>query len=175
MSDGIAIETDRLILREWREEDLEPFAQMSMDPRVMEFFPSVQGKQTCRDTIAWISESIAAVGFAYWSVEVKGGPPFIGLIGLSQPSFEASFTPCVEVGWRLGYAMEGALASLTFGFETIGLDEIFAFCVHNNMPSRAVMERLGMTRDKASDFNHPKLDPASPLCPHVVYRIAKPG
>jgi RimJ/RimL family protein N-acetyltransferase len=180
MIDSPIIETERLILRQWRDDDLDAFAQMSMDPRVMAFFPSVQDRQTCQDTVAWIAASFAEVGFAYWSVEIKGASSFVGLIGLSIPSFQATFTPCVEVGWRLahdywghGYATEGALASLKFGFETKGLNEIVAFCVHNNMASRAVMERIGMTRDVAGDFDHPSLDPASPLCPHVLYRIAR--
>lgn len=180
MPDEVVIETERLILRHWRDDDLDAFARMGMDSRVMEFFPSVQDRQTCQDTMDWIVGSQKQYGFCFWAAEVKGGAPFIGFVGLILPSFDAAFTPCVEVGWRLahehwgkGYATEGARAALQFGFQSAGLDEIVSFCVVGNVRSRAVMERIGMTRDEAADFDHPSLDPASPLCRHVLYRINK--
>ena len=119
-------------------------------------------------------------GFGLWAVEVVDGAPFIGFIGLSVPRFETHFTPCVEVGWRLsrenwgyGYATEGALASLAFGFDTLGLDEIVSFTAPGNVRSRAVMERIGMTRDPQDDFDHPSLPEGHPLRRHVLYRIAR--
>ena len=120
-------------------------------------------------------------GFGLWAVEVVGGAPFIGFVGLSVPRFETHFTPCVEAGWRLsrenwgrGYATEGALAALAFGFDTLGLDEIVSFTAPGNVRSRAVMERIGMTRDPQDDFDHPSLPEGHPLRRHVLYRIARP-
>lgn len=174
------IETDRLVLRHWRDGDLDEFARMSLDTRVMEFFPTIQDRQTCVETIAWITDCIDQNGFGFLVAEIKGGAPFIGFVGLSVPSFTTSFTPCVEVGWRLateywgkGYASEAARASLQYGFDHVGLEEIVSFCVAKNYRSRAVMERVGMKRDEANDFDHPSLEENSPLRQHVLYRINK--
>jgi RimJ/RimL family protein N-acetyltransferase len=117
---------------------------------------------------------------------VRGGTSFIGLVGLSRPGFEAHFTspkaPCVEIGWRLaqehwrnGYASEAANACLRFGFEKLTLQEIVAFTVPSNERSRAVMTRIGMSRDPADDFDHPNLEPGHPLRRHVLYRISRSG
>ena len=118
-------------------------------------------------------------GFGVWAVEVIGGAPFIGFIGLSVPSFDAPFTPCVELGYRLafehwghGYATEGSRAALDFGFTTVGLSEIVAMATVGNVRSRRVMERLGMTRDPADDFDHPNIVSGHPLRRHVLYRLA---
>ena len=107
-----------------------------------------------------------------------GAAPFIGFIGLSVPSFDAPFTPCVELGYRLafghwgrGYATEGARAAIAFGFTRIGLDEIVAMTAVRNERSRRVMERLGMTRNAADDFDHPNIVAGHPLRRHVLYRL----
>lgn len=117
-------------------------------------------------------------GFGLWAVEVTGGAPFIGFIGLSVPPFDAPFMPCVELGYRLafehwgrGYATEGSRAALAFGFETLGLAEIVAMTAIGNQRSRRVMERLGMTRNPADDFDHPAIISAHPLRRHVLYRV----
>ena len=109
---------------------------------------------------------------------MPGVAPFVGFVGLSVPTFEAHFTPCVEVGWRLarahwgrGYATEAAGAALTFGFSDVGLDEVVSFTVPHNRPSRRVMQRLGMRRDPAEDFEHPSLPEGHPLRRHVLYRL----
>jgi RimJ/RimL family protein N-acetyltransferase len=103
-------------------------------------------------------------------------------VGLAVPSFEASFTPCVEIGWRLarscwnlGYATEGARAVVAFAFETLRLAELVSFTVPANAPPRRVMEKLGMTRDPAEDFDHPSLPPEHPLRRHVLYRLRAPS
>ena len=171
--------TSRLRLRRWRDDDLEPFAALNADPRVREFFPSLQTRQESADSMQSIRNHWERRGFGVWAVEVIGGAPFIGFIGLSVPSFEAPFTPCVELGyrlafdhWRQGYASEGSRAALAFGFGALGLSEIVALTAVGNARSRRVMERLGMTRNPADDFDHPNIVAGHPLRRHVLYRLA---
>ena len=175
------LETERLILRRWRPEDLEPFAAINADPRVVEHFPGALSREESDALAARIEAHFAAHGFAQWAVEVRGLVPFAGFIGLSVPQFEAHFTPCVEIGWRLaatcwgsGYATEGASAALAFGFEALGLAEIVSFTVPANVRSRRVMEKLGMRHDPAGDFEHPLLPPGHRLRRHVLYRLPLP-
>jgi RimJ/RimL family protein N-acetyltransferase len=125
-----------------------------------------------------IAAGFAERGFGFWAVEVVGVTPFAGFIGLSVPRFTAHFTPCVEIGWRLaqpywgrGYASEGARAVLRCAFEAAALPEIVAFTVPTNLRSRRVMEKLGMTRNPADDFDHPTVAAGHPLRRHVLYRI----
>jgi RimJ/RimL family protein N-acetyltransferase len=125
-----------------------------------------------------IGEHFDEHGFGLWAVEVVDGAAFVGFVGLAVPAFEAPFTPCVEIGWRLardawghGYATEAAHAALDYAFGPAALDEVVSFTTVTNAPSRAVMERLGMHRDPADDFDHPNLDAGHPLRPHVLYRI----
>ena len=191
------LSSNRLILRPWRDSDLEPFARLNDDPAVMEFMP----KRLTRDESDTFAARIRAVieqrGWGLWAVEVRagaagaaqesGGPrtpvaaeengvPFIGYVGLSVPNFEASFTPCVEIGWRLarehwgrGYASEAAAVCLRFAFEKLRLEEIVSFTVPLNKRSIGVMERIGMTRNADDDFDHPKLPSDHPLRRHVLY------
>lgn len=179
MTDTIPIETDRLILRAWRDEDRVPFAALNADPRVMRYFP----KPLTRVESDALAERVAAVlaerGWGWFAVEVRDGEPFIGFVGLNVPSYEIPCGPCVEVGWRLaraawgrGYASEAARAAVGFAFERLHLDEIVSFTAVANARSRAVMERLGMTRDPADDFDHPLLENGHPLRRHVLYRLA---
>lgn len=181
MIQPVELRTERLVLRQWRPDDREPFAAMGADPRVMEYFPSTLTREQS-DTIAdRIEAGIEERGFGFWAVEIPGAAPFAGFIGLSVPKFQTHFTPCVEIGWRLapqfwnlGYATEGAKASLAYGFETLNLPEIVAFAVTNNRASRRVMEKLGMTYDPGDDFDHPGLPHGHPLRRHVLYRIRRP-
>jgi ribosomal-protein-alanine N-acetyltransferase len=180
--DVVELETERLRLRAWLDEDLPPFAAMNADPRVMEFFPHTYDAAESVEGLARIRAHFAAHGFGLWAVEVKGGPPFVGMIGLAVPSFQAPFTPCVEVGWRLlpahwgrGYATEGARGALAFGFGTLGLHEIVSFTTAKNLRSRQVMERLGMSYTPDDDFLHPSLPEGHLLRPHVLYRITPAG
>lgn len=122
----------------------------------------------------------ASDGHGLWAVERREGRAFLGFVGLAAPSFEAAFTPCVEVGWRLdpgawgfGYASEAARAALAFGFSELGLGEIVSFTTVTNVRSRAVMERLGLSRDPADDFDHPSLPAGHPLRSHVLYRLGR--
>lgn len=174
------IKTKRLILRPWREEDLEPFARMNADPRVMEFFPSVLSKEESDALAKRISTKIEENGWGLWAVSVPGISEFIGFIGLNVPSITAHFTPAVEIGWRLaqeywgqGYATEGALAALTFGFENLNLDQIVAFTAKQNMRSMAVMKKIGMSHNPEDDFDHPNVAVGHQLRRHVLYRINK--
>jgi ribosomal-protein-alanine N-acetyltransferase len=172
--------TPRLILRPWNDEDLPAFAALNADPRVNEFLPGPLTTAQSDDLAARIGDHFDRHGFGLWAVEVTGVAPFIGFIGLAVPKFKSHFTPCVEIGWRLsaehwgrGYASEGALAARDFGFATLALDEIVSFTVPMNFRSRRVMERIGMTRDPADDFDHPSLPHSHLLCRHVLYRLRR--
>jgi RimJ/RimL family protein N-acetyltransferase len=175
----VEIHTDRLRLRNWLPGDREPFAALNADPRVVEYLPAALSRPESDRLIARIEAHFDRHGFGLWAVEIRAGARFAGFIGLAIPGFEAHFTPCVEVGWRLaaehwghGYATEGALAVLMFGFETLQLDEIVSFTVPGNARSRWVMEKLGMRHDPIDDFDHPALAEGHRFRRHVLYRIA---
>jgi RimJ/RimL family protein N-acetyltransferase len=172
------LSTERLLLRTWRSEDLEPFAALNADPRVMEFFSSVLARGESDALADRIARHIDEHGWGLWAVEIPGMAPFAGYVGLAVPRFDAYFTPCVEIGWRLahehwgqGYAIEGARAALSFGFKALELSEIVSFTASPNLRSRRVMERLGMTHDPADVFDHPGLPVEHSLRRHVLYRI----
>jgi len=172
--------TPRLRLRRWRPTDRDPFAAMNADAQVMEHFPAALSCEESDALASAIEHHFVEHGFGLWAVEIPGVAPFAGFVGLSIPRFVAPFMPAVEVGWRLavpywgfGYATEGARAALTYGFDSLGLSEIVSFTPPGNLRSRKVMERIGMTRDVAGDFDHPGLDAAHPLRRHVLYRIAR--
>ena len=174
------IATQRLLLRRWRPEDRAPFAAMNADPRVMEFFPKVATTAESDAQYDRIQAHFSLRGFGLWAVEVRGGAPFAGFIGLNAPRFEAHFTPCVEIGWRLaaeywgqGYATEGAQAALAFGFDELQLDEIVSLTVPPNRRSIRVMEKLGLTHDPGDNFAHPLIEDGHPLQVHVLYRIKR--
>lgn len=175
-----ALRTDRLLLRQWHEDDREPFAALNADPAVMEHFPALLTRDESDAVIDRHQALLAAGEPGVYAVEVVATGAFIGFVGLARPAFDADFTPCVEVGWRLarsawghGYATEGARAALTHGFDGLGLAEIVSFTFEGNARSRQVMERLGMTED--GHFAHPSLEPGHRLRPHVLYRLASPG
>jgi RimJ/RimL family protein N-acetyltransferase len=174
--------TERLILRPWCEADRAPFAALNADPRVMEFFPACLNRAESDAFADRIEAHFARHGFGLWAVELPGIVPFIGFIGLSIPRFEAHFTPCVEIGYRLaqaywgkGYASEGAKRVLIHGFDQLQLTEIVSFTARANLRSQAVMERIGMRRDLSGDFDHPALPENHWLRPHVLYRITGPA
>ena len=177
----IVAQTERLILRRWLASDREPFARMNADPRVMEFFPNVLSRE---ESDALVTERIEPhfeqYGFGLYAAELRESRAFIGFVGLAVPSFEAHFTPCVEIGWRLaaeywgrGLATEGAREIVRYAFDTLELDAIVSMTVPANVRSRRVMEKLGMTHDPADDFDHPRLPEAHPLGRHVLYRLRR--
>jgi RimJ/RimL family protein N-acetyltransferase len=170
-----SLSTPRLLLRRFTTEDLAPFAALNAHPLVVEWL----GKRTRAESDALaerINAEIDQEGWGFWAVEVVGGEPFIGMVGLHRVDLSYPFAPAVEIGWRLhpahwaqGYATEAAATSRDHGFAS-GLDEIVAFTAARNVRSQAVMRRIGMVRDPAADFDHPTLPADSPLRPHVLYR-----
>jgi RimJ/RimL family protein N-acetyltransferase len=181
MSPPPELRTGRLLIRAWRDDDVDAAAAMNADPRVMEFFPSVVTREETAAQIAAMRARVAETGYGFLPVEVVGGAPFVGMVGLLVPRFEAHFTPAVEIGWRLaavhwgrGYATEAARALLAYGFEQLALPEIVAFTTVANVRSQRVMDRLGMRRAQDDDFLHPALPDGHPLKPHVLYRLRRP-
>lgn len=170
------IRTERLVLREWREADREPWAEMSADPAVMEFFPATLDRAAADAAFDRFSTALEQRGWGLWALEYEGR--FLGFTGLNPVGFEAPFAPATEIGWRLrreawgrGFATEAARAAVAHAFAELGLLELVSFTAVGNLRSRAVMERLGMTHDPAEDFDHPNVQPGSPLRRHVLYRV----
>lgn len=171
------LETPRLLLRPWQEGDREPFRRMNADPRVMEFFAASLSPAASDAMIDGIQAHMAQHGFGLFAAELRANGEFIGLVGLAHVPFEAHFTPCVEIGWRLapahwnrGLATEGARECLRYAFQDLALAEVVAFTVPANLRSRRVMEKLGMVHRPADDFEHPRLPEGHPLRRHVLYR-----
>jgi RimJ/RimL family protein N-acetyltransferase len=167
-------------LRPWRDADREPFAALNADPRVMEFFPALLSRAESDAMVDGIEKHFVEHGFGLWALEVPGVSPFIGFAGLSVKRFAAPFTPCIEVGWRLasahwghGYATEAATLALDHAFGPLALADIVSYTTSANLRSRAVMERLGMVRNPAEDFDHPALSAGHPQRPHVLYRLGR--
>jgi RimJ/RimL family protein N-acetyltransferase len=178
VADAAELRTERLLLRRWREEDRAPFAALNADPVVMEFFPAPLSQGESEALVERIELGFERHGFGLWAVQLRASGEFIGFTGLAVPPFEAHFTPAVEVGWRLarsawgkGYATEAGRASLIHAFGNLNLEEVVSMTTVRNRRSRAVMERLGMIRDPADDFEFPTIPPGDPLRPHVLYRI----
>ena len=177
-ADGLTIETDRLVLRRWREEDREPFAALNADPEVMRYFVRPLTREESDRLVDRIEARFEADGIGQWAVERREDGRFLGFTGLAPASFEASFTPTIEVGWRFarsawghGYATEAGRAALHYGFQVRGLEAILSWTSVLNLPSIAVMERLGMHHDPADDFDHPLVPEGHPLRRHALYRL----
>lgn len=175
-------ETARLTLRRWAPEDRAPFARLNADPEVMAFFPGPLDREASDALADRIEAHFEAHGFGVWAVSLRGDDAFLGFVGLSRVSFEAPFSPAVELAYRLGrgawgrgYAVEAAQEACRVGFSELGLREIVAFTVPENLRSRGVMERLGMRRDEAGDFEHPSLPEGHRLRRHVLYRLRALG
>jgi RimJ/RimL family protein N-acetyltransferase len=166
-------------LRPWQAADREPFAALNADAAVMEHFPHALSRPESDALVERITAGFAARGWGLWAAEITATAMFAGFVGLNPATFEAPFTPAVEIGWRLarpywnrGLATEAARAVIGYGLGTLGLDEIVSFTTTTNLPSQRVMQKLAMTRDPADDFDHPALAPGHPLRRHVLYRIA---
>lgn len=172
--------TKRLRLRNWQPNDLAIFAELNADPQVMHFFPGPLDRPQSDALAARIEAHIDSRGFGPWVVERLEQPGMIGILGLQQVLFDSAFTPAVEIGWRLlpdywhqGLASEAGQAALRFAFEQLELPQVLAFTVPANLPSQALMQRLGMQHDPAEDFLHPLLPKNHPLRPHVLYRLER--
>jgi RimJ/RimL family protein N-acetyltransferase len=176
----IIIETERLILRTWKESDIAPIVALNKDPRVMEFFPSVLTQKQTEEFIKRLEKHFEKHGFTLYPVELKKTHQCIGFVGLATIPFKTAFTPAIEIGWRLaydywgkGYATEAAKAVLNYAFNDLKMNKIVSFTTSKNVGSRRVMEKIGMIHNPKYDFNHPKLGKDSPLLKHVFYEIIK--
>jgi len=177
---GPTLTTERLLLRRWRESDREAFAHLNADPEVMRHFLRPLSREESDAFVDRIEARFDERGYGMWAVQRRQDGAFLGFTGLAYQSFEAPFTPCVEVGWRLGafawghgYASEAAREALRFGFDEAGLDEIVSFTSIGNGASVRVMERIGMHRDPAGDFDYPNMPAGHPLRRHVLYRLRR--
>lgn len=170
-------QTERLLLRQWCDEDRAPFAALNADPEVMEYFPATLDRAASDAAMDRLSAHITEHGWGFWAVERKEDGEFIGFVGVKQAPEELPFSPCVEIGWRLavpfwgrGYASEAANAALRVAFEELQLPEIVSFTALQNTRSQRVMQRLGMREDRQT-FEHPLLPEDSPLRHHCLYRL----
>ena len=173
-------ETNRLILREWQDKDSEPFVKLNQDPDVMEFFPKLKTKDETIASITSIKNGFKEKYFGLYACELKDTHQFIGFVGLDIPVFEAPFTPCVEIGWRIakefwgqGLAVEAAHKCFEIGFNIFNLDEIVSFTAIPNKKSERVMQKLGMNHNEGENFYHPNLHNEHTLSLHVLYRLTK--
>jgi RimJ/RimL family protein N-acetyltransferase len=178
---AIEIRTERLLLRRWRPKDRDPFARLNADAHIVEFLPHPLSREESDAAADRIQNHFQQRGFGLWAVEIPGAAEFAGFIGLSVPRFESHFTPCVEIGWRLaaehwnhGYATEGARAALDFASASLQLPEVVSFTVPENLRSRRVMEKIGMTYRPSDGFDHPLLPEGHRLKRHVLYRKRLP-
>ncbi|MGI9436273.1 MAG: GNAT family N-acetyltransferase [Geminicoccaceae bacterium] len=174
------LRTRRLLLRPWRMEDLHPLASMNADSEVMRYFPAVLDRQASAAMMARNDAHVRRHGFGWWAIETPGGTDFAGAVSLQLAGFEAHFTPCFEIGWRLpkrfwgmGYASEAANVVANFAFDDLLLDKLIAMTAHHNHRSRKVMRRLGMSYRPEDDFGHPLVAFDHPLRHHVLYRLSR--
>ena len=174
------VETARVRLRGWHETDRAPFAAMNADPQIMRHLGPPQSRTESDASIDRQIALMAAGEPAFWAAERVADGAFLGFIGVKPISFATPFAPGYEIGWRLahehwgkGYASEGARAALDHAFAAYKLDVIYAITVPANLPSQAVMWRIGMTRVAGGDFDHPLLEAGDPLRRHILFRIER--
>jgi len=173
------LETDRLLLRQWVEQDSPIFAVLNSDPEVMEYFPALLSREESNAMAEKCKSLISERGWGLWAVELKSSGKFIGFVGLHTPKPNLSFSPCVEIGWRLlkefwgkGYATEAAQEALVYAFNTLKLNEVVSFTTISNSRSRSVMGRLGFSNTH-QNFEHPDIEKGHSLSAHVLYKITK--
>ena len=169
-----------MILRTWHDEDLQPMLAINQDPKVMEYFPSLQELEMTKNFIAKVNAHFENHGYSLYATVRKDTNEFIGFIGLLMADFESHFTPATEIGWRLsskhwgkGFATEGAKAVLDYAFRELKIPEIVSFTTAGNAQSIRVMQKIGLQHNESDDFDHPKLDDESPLKRHVLYRLSR--
>ena len=177
----LALRTPRLLLRGWRDADLDPFAALSADPVAMELLLGPYDRGASDRWAAWARDHWREHGYGQWVVELPGEAALIGIVGLNLLRFAAPFTPAVEIAWRLvprywgqGYAFEAARAAIEDGFFRLRLDEIVAITVPANRRSWRLMQRLAMARDPTGDFDHPNVPAGHRLRRHILYRMRRP-
>jgi len=172
------IETPRLILRGWTDADLNGYAEMVGDPRVMEYYVHTVDREMALQQARDIRDRLQKNGYGRYVMEIKGQPGFAGMMVLDDIRYEVPFEPKVEIGWMLpvhawghGYATEGARELLRVAFEDLKWPEVIAMTSAVNHRSRRVMRKLGMTHDPGEDFDHPRLPQGHLLQRCVLYRI----
>lgn len=173
-----SLQTSRLLLRKWRAEDLPLFAKLNANPEVMKHFPATLSQEESDQLARSIQKEMREKPYGLWAVEIPQVAPFIGFVGLHEVGFAASFTPAIEIGWRIdapywgkGYATEAANHVLGYAFQSLQLEKLVSFTAKLNTRSMKLMERIGL-RYKC-DFEHPKLEPGHPLRSHVLYQLTK--
>ncbi|HAT9659767.1 TPA: GNAT family N-acetyltransferase [Legionella pneumophila] len=174
------LETKRLFLRTFQEKDVESLIAINQDPKVMQFFPAIPTRE---ETIAFIDKIIShqeEKNFSLYAAEIKNTGEMIGFVGLFTATFQAHFTPAVEIGWRLsskhwnqGYATEAAKALLDYAFRKLDLNEVVSFTSELNKPSIRVMQKIGLHTNSEDDFNNPKVPLGNSLIRHVLYRLKR--
>jgi ribosomal-protein-alanine N-acetyltransferase len=176
------LRTERLLLRQWRDEDRAPFAELNADPIAMEHFPAPMTRAESDAFVDRMRDRLEENGWGLWALERADTGEFLGFTGLAFFADGLPFAPATEVGWRLrrehwgnGYATEAGHAALEYAFDVLALDEVVSMTAVSNVASQRVMQRLGMTRDPADDFDHPRLPEGHPVRPHVLYRIRQAG
>lgn len=171
----IDIETQRLLLRRWKETDLDQFVELNADPETMRYFPEPYQKERTKQFFDLIQEEFYKYGYGLYAVEEKSSGRFIGFIGFHWARFDTDFSPCIEIGWRLhkdywnkGYATEGAKACLNHGFTNLNMSEVYSFTTKENIPSQNVMKKIGMRFYQF--FEHPDIPDNHPQKTHVCYK-----
>ena len=173
------LKTERLILRQWTDDDFVPFSTINGDKEVMEFYPSPLTAQESNNMANRVQALIQQRGWGFWAIEIPSTEKFIGFVGLHTPKQSLPFSPCVEIGWRIskahwgkGYATEAAKQSLRFAFTILKLGEVVSFTTLANTRSQAVMQKIGMV-NTGNNFMHPDIAGTHPQCEHVLYKITK--
>jgi ribosomal-protein-alanine N-acetyltransferase len=173
----IIIATPRLFLRKWRAADVPIYVQMNQNKDVMQFFPGFYTEEETMQQLQNTEQTMQIYGYSLYALERRDTGQFIGFTGFAHPSFQAHFTPCVEIGWRIhpqhwqkGFATEAAKACLQYGFRELGFTTIYSFTSIHNLPSERIMQKIGM--HKQGFFNHPNIADGHKLQLHVLYKIA---
>ena len=168
-----------VMLRQWKDTDFEPFAEMNSDPEVMRYLVPMTRSESL-DVFNRLRREITQRGWGIWGVEVDG--TFAGMVGLHVPEWHLPFSPCTEVLWRLrkefwgrSIAYEAATEAVDYGFSKANLEEIVSFTTPSNLRSIRLMERLGFERDHRGDFDHPDVPEGSNLRRHLLYRKKGPN
>ncbi|MFT6388363.1 MAG: ribosomal-protein-alanine N-acetyltransferase [Cellvibrionaceae bacterium] len=176
---NMELKTERLLLRQWKEDDFDVFDAINADADVMEFYPDIQSSEESFNMAQYFQMLILQKGWGFWAVERLSDNSFIGFVGLNEPTCDLPVTPCVEIGWRLskeswgkGYATEAAKAVLKFAFNELKLNHVYSFASVANIRSRSVMEKIGMKNTNAN-FHHPIIPEGHSLSEHVAYKISK--
>lgn len=176
--DVIELQTPRLYLSAWRDDDLAELATLCADEQVMRHFPAALNREQSQTLLRRLQEHFSQHGFTFWALRRRQDGRFIGMTGLAHVGFQAAFTPAVEIGWRLlpdhwgqGYAQEAARAALDCAFGRLALERVVSFTATVNTPSQRVMQALGMR--PAGGFEHPALAAGHPLRQHLLYEMTR--